>query len=149
MTRPCPSWCADRALSVQDSGMGNEATVATVFKPLLRTALGPTPTVRFAFWDGSTLGPEGDYPGTIRVRSRDALGHLVWAPGELGLGRAYVSGELDLDGDIFKVLRALQHNNPNDARLGLDAAWKALGVAGRPGAPPPRPRPPTQGAPPR
>ena len=56
--------------------MGTEATVATIFKPLLRSALGPKPTVRFVFWDGSTLGPLDGYRGTIRVRSKDALGHM-------------------------------------------------------------------------
>ena len=126
--------------------MGNEQTVATIFKPLLRTALGPKPTVRFEFWDGSSLGPQTDTPGTIRVRSRDALAHLVWAPGELGVARAFVSGELAFDGDIFKVLRALQQGAPNDARLGLDAARQAVAAAARLGALTHRPAPPPEEA---
>src|SRR5665647_204670 len=46
-------------------------------------------------------------PATVVVRSPRALRRLVTAPNELGLGRAYVAGEIDLDGDIFAVL-ALQ-----------------------------------------
>ncbi|MGI5505700.1 class I SAM-dependent methyltransferase [Lentzea sp. CA-135723] len=49
-------------------------------------------------WDGSVAGPQD---GTVLViRSRDALRRLVWSPNELGLARAYVSGELDVEGDL-------------------------------------------------
>lgn len=49
-------------------------------------------------WDGSVAGPQD---GTVLViRSRDALRRLVWSPNELGLARAYVSGELDIEGDL-------------------------------------------------
>jgi cyclopropane-fatty-acyl-phospholipid synthase len=126
--------------------MGSESSVASVFKPLLRAALGPVPTARFEFWDGSAFDPPAGSPGTVRVNSRDAVGHLVWAPGELGVARAYVSGELDFQGDIFKLLRALQSGAPRDARLGLDAAARALAVAGRIGALTHRPAPPPEEA---
>ncbi len=39
-------------------------------------------------------GPR-DGPGTVIVRSPTAVKRMLWAPGELGLGRAYVTGELD------------------------------------------------------
>ena len=109
--------------------MGNKAAISAAFEPLLRATLGPHPAVGFEFWDGSTIQPDGDSPGTMRVRSEDALRHLVWAPGELGVARAFVSGTVDLDGDIFRMLRALQSTAPNDARLGLGAAWQAIGAA--------------------
>ncbi|MFE5475736.1 MULTISPECIES: class I SAM-dependent methyltransferase [unclassified Nocardia] len=114
--------------------MGNQSTIATAFQPLLRATLGPRPAVGFEFWDGSTIHPDGESPGTMRVRSEDALRHLVWAPGELGLARAFVSGAVDLDGDIFTMLRALQSTAPNDARLGLGATWQAIGAARQLGA---------------
>ncbi|MFQ6394471.1 class I SAM-dependent methyltransferase [Nocardia sp. KC 131] len=131
--------------------MGHKPTVADTFRPLMRAALGSQPAVGFEFWDGSTIQPEGGSPGTMRVRSKDALSHLVWAPGELGLGRAFVSGNVDLDGDIFKMLRSLQSTAPRDARLGVDAAWKAFGAArqlgalGRPPEPPPEEARPPRG----
>lgn len=128
--------------------MGTNTTVASVFRPLLTVALGAVPPpVRFQFWDGSSLAPpDGNTVGTVAVRSRQALAHMVWAPGELGLVRAYVSGALDFTGDIFKVLRTLQQGAPNDARLGADAALKALGAAARVGALRYRPDPPEQEA---
>ncbi|MEV6773499.1 cyclopropane-fatty-acyl-phospholipid synthase family protein [Nocardia sp. NPDC051030] len=129
--------------------MGNEPTVADAFRPLLHAALGPKPSIAFEFWDGSGIYPDGEFPGTMRIRSKDALRHLVWAPGELGLGRAFVSGAVDLDGDIFKILRALQSTAPRDAQLGVDAAWKALGAARQLGALGRRPQPPAEESRPR
>jgi cyclopropane-fatty-acyl-phospholipid synthase len=56
------------------------------------------------FWDGSRLGPGG--PATIVVRSPAALLHLLRAPGQLGLARAWVDGSLDVEGDLEQVLRS-------------------------------------------
>ncbi|WP_405181763.1 cyclopropane-fatty-acyl-phospholipid synthase family protein [Nocardia sp. NBC_01377] len=129
--------------------MGNRASIAAAFEPLLRATLGPHPAVGFEFWDGSAIEPDGESPGTMRVRSEDALRHLVWAPGELGLARAFVSGAVDLDGDIFTMLRALQSTAPNDARLGLGAAWQAIGAARQLGVLGRKPEPPPEEARPR
>ncbi len=58
-------------------------------------------------WDGTTLLPTGPSGGpTFRVRSPRALGHVLRAPGQLGLGRAYVSGEIEVD-DMDAVLELL------------------------------------------
>ena len=54
-------------------------------------------------YDGSHAGP-ADPPATLVVRSPDAVRRLVTAPGELGFGRAYVAGDLDVEGDIFDAL---------------------------------------------
>ncbi len=68
--------------------------------------------VRVTAYDGSAAGPE-DSPVEIRVGSRKAVAHVVTAPGELGLARAYVSGELDVRTgdrqpvDHYLVLRTL------------------------------------------
>jgi cyclopropane-fatty-acyl-phospholipid synthase len=51
--------------------------------------------VRVQAYDGSTAGPV-DAAVSLDVRSRRVLAHLVSAPGELGLARAYVSGELGI-----------------------------------------------------
>ena len=48
------------------------------------------------FWDGA--GVESTRPGPVLTfRSPDAIGHALRAPGELGLGRAYVTGEIEVD----------------------------------------------------
>ncbi len=114
--------------------MGKSATVAAAFTPLLELAFGSRPPLRLEFWDGSAVQPGGDHPGTMVIRSKDALSHMVWAPGELGLGRAFVAGAVDLDGDISQILRALQSAVPGDARLGVAGAWRAVGAARRLGA---------------
>ncbi|WP_280270767.1 cyclopropane-fatty-acyl-phospholipid synthase family protein [Nocardia wallacei] len=119
------------------------STVAATFAPLLRLAFGSRPPLRFEFWDGSVVESTGECRGTMRIRSKDALSHMVWAPGELGMGRAFVSGAVDIEGDIFEVLRQLQSAVPGDARLGVAGAWRAVSAAGRLGAlghRPPRPR---------
>ena len=59
--------------------------------------------VEFRAYDGTRAGPEGA-PATVVIRSPRALRRLVTAPNELGLGRAYVAGDIDLDGDIFSIL---------------------------------------------
>ena len=108
-------------------------TVAGLFEPLLRTVLGGAPPVRFEFWDGTSSGPR-DTSDVVKVQSPDALRRMIWSPGELGLGRAYVAGDLDVEGDVFAVLRTLQGSASNDAQLGIGAAVSALGVARRLGA---------------
>ncbi|HXP56962.1 MAG TPA: SAM-dependent methyltransferase, partial [Streptosporangiaceae bacterium] len=58
--------------------------------------------VRIRAWDGSEAGPV-DAP-TVVIRHRRALRRLLWNPDELGLARAYVAGELDVDGDLAEGL---------------------------------------------
>jgi cyclopropane-fatty-acyl-phospholipid synthase len=89
-------------------------------------------------YDGSRMGPD-DSGTTLVVRSPLALRYALTAPGELGFARAYVAGELDVEGDIFEAL-ALRDNLP-DVRLGA-AEWLDLariaGTSGlRPIPPPP------------
>jgi len=58
---------------------------------------------RFAirFWDGSELPPPGGEPEAVLVvRSPRALAYVLREPNELGLGRAWVAGDLDLEGDL-------------------------------------------------
>jgi cyclopropane-fatty-acyl-phospholipid synthase len=72
----------------------------------------PERPFRVELWDGS-------------LRSPRALAHLLRAPGQLGLGRAYVSGEVEVS-DIDAVLELLDtYTLPP-----LDARGKARLVAG-------------------
>jgi cyclopropane-fatty-acyl-phospholipid synthase len=62
---------------------------------------------RVELWDGTILPPTNGAGGpTFRVGSPRALGHVLRAPGQLGLGRAYVSGEIEVD-DMDAVLELL------------------------------------------
>ncbi|HEY2054528.1 MAG TPA: cyclopropane-fatty-acyl-phospholipid synthase family protein [Solirubrobacterales bacterium] len=93
------------------------------------------------FWDGTELpatAGNGDGP-TFRVRSPRAAAHALRAPGQLGLGRAYVSGELEID-DIDAVIALLDGWQPpsldgGDKRALLLGAVRAAGIT----TPPPRP----------
>ncbi|MEL5957416.1 cyclopropane-fatty-acyl-phospholipid synthase family protein [Streptomyces sp. CLV115] len=72
---------------------------------LAENALGGPLPVRLRTWDGSETGP-ADTPVVV-VRSRRALRRLLWQPGELGLAQAYVTGELDIEGDLTQALRTM------------------------------------------
>ncbi len=99
--------------------------------------------VRIRAWDGSEAGPaEGP---VLVIRSRRALRRLLWAPGELGLARAYVSGDIDVEGDLadgfrraWQVARSRGTGVPLRRRDRVAAAPTAarLGAIGRPPKPP-------------
>jgi cyclopropane-fatty-acyl-phospholipid synthase len=59
-------------------------------------------------YDGSRAGP-ADPPATLVVKSPDAVRRLLTAPGDLGFGRAYVAGDLDIEGDLFAALELRSH----------------------------------------
>ncbi len=64
---------------------------------------GPDAPVEFRAFDGSIAGSPGA-PVRITIRSPVAVSYLAQAPGALGLARAYVSGHLDVDGDMYTAL---------------------------------------------
>ncbi len=64
---------------------------------------GPEAPVEFAAYDGSHAGKTGS-PVKITVRSPAAVAYLAQAPGGLGLARAYVAGQLDVEGDMYEAL---------------------------------------------
>ncbi|MFD9033790.1 class I SAM-dependent methyltransferase [Streptomyces sp. NPDC059567] len=81
------------------------ADAALRLTTLAEDLLGAPLPVRLRAWDGSESGP-ADGPVLI-VRQRRALRRLLWKPGELGLARAWVSGEIDVEGDLYEVLDRL------------------------------------------
>jgi cyclopropane-fatty-acyl-phospholipid synthase len=85
------------------SARASTSTSRGELAPLIESLLGPEPLVGFEAYDGTRLGP--DHPAaTIIVRSPDALRRIATAPGELGLARAYVAGDIDFEGDIMAAL---------------------------------------------
>ncbi|GMQ93808.1 MAG: cyclopropane-fatty-acyl-phospholipid synthase family protein [Acidimicrobiia bacterium] len=73
------------------------------FESFITSWFGSDLPVRIRAFDGTDIGPK-DAAATVTVHSRDALVRMVTAPGELGLARAYVAGDLDIEGDIYAVL---------------------------------------------
>ncbi len=76
----------------------------------------------FMAYDGSRAGAEGS-PVRITVKSPTAVRYLAQAPGEMGLARAFVSGHIDVDGDMYTALarmtRVQQTNLSVAERLAL------------------------------
>jgi cyclopropane-fatty-acyl-phospholipid synthase len=69
---------------------------------------------RVVAYDGSAAGPPAA-DVVLRFQSAKAISHLVSAPGELGMARAYISGELDIDApDHYTLLRALSKTKMAD-----------------------------------
>jgi hypothetical protein len=67
--------------------------------------------------------------GEIRGAQLDQ-DRLVNGPGELGLGRAYVSGELDVEGDLCAALAALRDRIPDLRAFGARQWADVLRLAG-------------------
>ncbi|MFF5360294.1 class I SAM-dependent methyltransferase [Streptomyces scabiei] len=96
---------------------------------------GPLP-LRLRAWDGSESGP-ADAPVVV-LRSRRALRRLLWQPDELGLAQAYITGELDVDGNLAHGLRTMwaaqrEHGLRPPRLTGADRA-RALATVVRLGA---------------
>lgn len=105
--------------------------------------------LRLRAWDGSEAGPEG--APMIEFRSRRALRRMLWSPGQLGLSRAYVAGEVDAPGDIFAAFTALssagKFAEPGPFRPPTPGElWTLLRTAVRLGALGPNPIPPPEEA---
>ncbi|MEU8774600.1 cyclopropane-fatty-acyl-phospholipid synthase family protein [Streptomyces sp. NPDC048606] len=69
---------------------------------LAETLLGAPVPVRIRAWDGSEAGPPT--APTLVLAHRRALRRVLWKPGELGLARAWVAGDLTVEGDFFDLL---------------------------------------------
>lgn len=111
---------------------GVAAVVAPLLGEVANGRLSPLP-VTIRFWDGSELS--ADRPAAVVVRDPAAVVHLLRAPGQLGLARAWVDGSLDVEGDLEVVLSArnafagVRVSARDRARLAL-AATRVLGVGG-------------------
>jgi cyclopropane-fatty-acyl-phospholipid synthase len=64
------------------------------------------PDLRILAYDGSSAGPI-DAPVSTHLKSPAALSYLVTAPSSLGLARAFISGELEIEGDLYQALSIL------------------------------------------
>ena len=121
------------------NGSGVAQAMAEVVTPLFGGSL----PLRIRGWDGSVAGPEG--APTLVVNDAAALRRLVYRPGELGLAQAYVTGEIDVEGDLLdgfrRVWRAAREHGASPrltaatVLAGLRTA-KDLGAFGRPPGPP-------------
>ena len=144
MVPPAQTLLTDDVTTAEQTTKTDEV-VAETMRPVIEGSFGRKIPIRFEFWDGSRLNPPDDIVATLRFNSPDAIRRVLWMPNELGLGRAYVSGDIDLDGDLFDLIVAFRDAKPEiaDPRR----AWKVLpaavvaakkvGALGKPLPPPP------------
>ena len=86
-------------------------SIASAFDRLMQDGL----PFRFSAYDGSSAGPE-DSPIHLRLLNERGLSYLMTAPGDLGFARAYVSGDLELEG--------AHPGNPYEAMIALQSQLK-------------------------
>ncbi len=122
------------------SRSGAKLSLAEVFESLLAN---PAP-VRFTAYDGSSYGPE-DASVTLELKNERGLAYIVTAPGDLGMARAYVSGDLDIHGihpgdpyeGMVLLLRAMRFRRPSPAQV--VQLLRSIGLSHMvPPAPPPQ-----------
>ncbi|MFC5675799.1 SAM-dependent methyltransferase [Aeromicrobium endophyticum] len=95
--------------------------IASSLLSLAEDTLGLTLPIRLRAWDGSEAGVPG--APVVVIRDKRALRHVIWKPGELGVARAYVQGDLDVEGDLGDGLRAMW-DAVRDARLADERAGR-------------------------
>ncbi|WP_067885529.1 class I SAM-dependent methyltransferase [Nocardia vaccinii] len=125
--------------SVLLAELGTKLSIAEIFETLVD---GEVP-IRFSAHDGSSTGPEDSKFG-LEIRNPRGINYIATAPGDLGMARAYIAGDMTADGihpgDPYEILRAmgeLKFRRPSALALVTIArslGWDAL----KPIAPPPQ-----------
>ncbi len=128
--------------TLMESARTGEPRVADELEPLLDRVFDDSPAVELRFWDGSAYGRPD--VGVVRLNRPEALRRIVWSPDELGLARAYVAGDVDIEGPMIDVLRALQVGVGGDTSAVLRSAPELIRAARSVGGLGSRPRPPAE-----
>jgi len=121
------------------SELGTKLSIAEIFETLVD---GGVP-IRFSAYDGSSTGPD-DSKFSLEITTPRGINYIATAPGDLGMARAYISGDMAVDGvhpgdpyDILKAMTDLKFRRPSALALVTIArslGWDAL----KPIAPPPQ-----------
>ncbi|MFF3568042.1 class I SAM-dependent methyltransferase [Nocardia jiangxiensis] len=119
--------------------LGTKLSIAEIFETLVD---GEVP-IRFSAHDGSSTGPKDSTFG-LEILNPRGINYIATAPGDLGMARAYIAGDMAADGihpgDPYEILRAmgdLKFRRPSALALVTIArslGWDAL----KPIAPPPQ-----------
>ena len=120
-------------------------TVAGAVAPLVHAAVGREAPVEIRGWDGSRTGPP-NAQWAMKINNRRGLRRLLWAPNDLGFARAYVSGDIEIEGDLLAGMEVLEQMSAPARGPGvrIDAETKKalmkaalrLGIIGPPPKPP-------------
>lgn len=88
--------------------------------------VGADAPVRFRGFDGSEAGPQ-QAAAEVEIRTERALSYLATAPGDVGLARAYIMGDLEVHGDLYAAMTNLVGR---DLDLSWPARWRAFRAMG-------------------
>ncbi len=120
--------------------MSKTYTIGEAVDALLRDGM----PLRFTAYDGSSAG-DADAPYGLHLRNERGLSYIMTAPGDLGLARAYVAGDLDLvgvhPGDPYEAFRLLMNRTRfrRPAPAEMVAIVRSLGFSHlKPPPPPPQ-----------
>lgn len=134
----------ERPASDQHPPGASPSDIARTLFDVLGHVLGRPPAFAIAAWDGSRVGP-ADAKTTVNIKSPLALRRMLWQPNELGMARAYIAGDLDVDGDLIGALEQTVSSAtpPAEAsklrvreRAGVLKAAARVGALGTPPKPP-------------
>ena len=127
-------------------GEAGTMTIAEMLDALLKGGL----PMKFTAYDGSEAGPPDATIG-MHLKSERGLRYLLTAPGDLGLARAYVSGEIEGIGDVhpgdpYEVMSLMKEHTHFRVPMPSEALRMLRGLGLNHLVPPPVP---PQEAPPR
>jgi len=124
------------------------AGVAGRLVELLVQVYREAPPVTLTAWDGSRAEPEGGESALeVHIESRRTVRRLVWSPGQSGIARAYIAGDLSVVGDLETAVRLMRdYVEHASAKHALEAADRreVLRLTVQLGAVGPAPRGPRQ-----
>ena len=123
-------------MTVQSSTRGPESWRhgdAVTIGEMFDTLFGPGAPVRFSAYDGSTGGDPGARIGIRLVRAR-GVSYMVTSPGSLGMARAYLQGDLEVDGvhpgDPYELLTIMEDLHMRRPSPGQAVQWlRSLGIS--------------------
>lgn len=110
------------------TGVNTTRSAAGRLAAMAGRVLGGELPLRLRVWDGSEAGPVGG--PVLVVHRRRALRRLLRSPGELGLTKAYIAGDVEIDGDLAEALSALW-SLPEAGAVPQVAGARLLGRAAR------------------
>lgn len=102
----------------------------------VRQLLGDAPVAVDAY-DGSHADPPGEARATAIVRRPEAVRRVLARPGELGIARAFIAGDLDVDGDLYSVLDVGFRSDLRIDTRAVLALAREVGIEGLKPVPPP------------
>ncbi|MFJ4656287.1 class I SAM-dependent methyltransferase [Nocardia sp. NPDC088792] len=119
--------------------LGTKLSIAEIFETLID---GPVP-LKITAYDGSTTGPQDSDFG-LEIKTPRGVNYIATAPGDLGMARAYIAGDLTAHGvhpgdpyELLKAMAGMKFRRPTALQLVVIArslGWDLL----KPVAPPPQ-----------